>query len=282
MDKYQIHSGEFIAFEVVKISSIPHMSILSESRSAVEQSQIVISYAQSMANTLTEIYQQYKDKFTRTGVNPDLALELTWVTEPVINQPYKARINLYISVRAINQNSTLAENAVNEIMTLISSALDTDKYEYKKESLLSYYSLLKNINRDNVQAITKEERLEDLQNQYFPVCYAFDTFPTDYQDLSRIVSILIANPDCAVSFQLIPTYYTQDELVEINKSNQVLSTLSRGVSDQQVGNMSITAADKVSDLYKYYFDNKSRSLFTYNILIFGSGTSLTCVSTRVL
>lgn len=282
MDKYQIHSGEFIAFEVVKISSIPHMSILSESRSAVEQSQIVISYAQSMANTLTEIYQQYKDKFTRTGVNPDLALELTWVTEPVINQPYKARINLYISVRAINQNSTLAENAVNEIMTLISSALDTDKYEYKKESLLSYYSLLKNINRDNVQAITKEERLEDLQNQYFPVCYAFDTFPTDYQDLSRIVSILIANPDCAVSFQLIPTYYTQDELVEINRSNQALSTLSRGVSDQQVGNMSITAADKVSDLYKYYFDNKSRSLFTYNILIFGSATSLTSVSTRVL
>lgn len=282
MDKYQIHSGEFIAFEVVKISSIPHMSILSESRSAVEQSQIVISYAQSMANTLTEIYQQYKDKFTRTGVNPDLALELTWVTEPVINQPYKARINLYISVRAINQNSTLAENAANEIMTLISSALDTDKYEYKKESLLSYHSLLKKINRDNVQAITKEERLEDLQNQYFPVCYAFDTFPTDYQDLSRIVSILIANPDCAVSFQLIPTYYTQDELVEINKSNQALSTLSRGVSDKQVGNMSITAADKVSDLYKYYFDNKSRSLFTYNILIFGSGTSLTSVSTRVL
>ncbi len=282
MDKYQIHSGEFIAFEVLKISSIPHISILSESRSAVEQNQIVMSYAQSMANTLTEIYQQYKDKFTRTGVNPEFALDLTWVTEPVINQPYKARINLYISVRAINQNSTLAENVVNEIMTLISSALDTDKYEYKKESLLSYHSLLKNINRDNVQAITKEERLEDLQNQYFPICYAFDTFPTDYQDLSRIVSILIANPDCAVSFQLIPTYYTQDELVEINKSNQALSTLSRGVSDQQVGNMSITAADKVSDLYKYYFDNKSRSLFTYNILIFGRGTSLTSVSTRVL
>lgn len=282
MDKYQIHSGEFIAFEVLKISSIPHMSILSESLSTVEQNQIVMSYAQSMANTLTEIYQQYKDKFTRTGVNPDLALELTWVTEPVINQPYKARINLYISVRAINQNSTLAENAVNEIMTLISSALDTDKYEYKKDSLLSYYTLLKNVNRDNVQAITKEERLEDLQNQYFPVCYAFDTFPIDYQDLSRIASILIANPNCAVSFQLIPTYYTQDELVEINRSNQALSTLSRGVSDQAVGNMSITAAEKVSDLYKYYFDNKSRSLFTYNILIFGSGTSLTSVSTRVL
>lgn len=282
MDKHQIHSGEFIAFEVLKISSIPHMSILSESLSTAEQNQIVVSYALSMANTLTEIYQQYKDKFTRTGVCPDIALELTWITEPIINQPYKARINLYISVRSINQNPSLAENTVNAIITLISSALDTDKYEYKKEPLLSYYSLLKNVNRDNVQAIIKEERLEDLQNQYFPICYAFDTFPTDYQDLSRIVSILISNPDCAVSFQLIPTYYTQDELVEINRSNQTLSTLSRGVSDQSVGNMSITAADKVSDLYKYYFDNKSRSLFTYNILILGSETSLTSVSTRVL
>ena len=144
MDKHQIHSGEFIAFEVLKISSIPHMSILSESLSTAEQSQIVVSYAQSMANTLTEIYQQYKDKFTRTGVCPDIALELTWITEPIINQPYKARINLYVSVRAINQNPSLAENTVNAIITLISSALDTDKYEYKKEPLLSYYSLLKN------------------------------------------------------------------------------------------------------------------------------------------
>ncbi|MBQ2875225.1 MAG: ATP-binding protein, partial [Bacteroidales bacterium] len=92
----------------------------------------------------------------------------------------------------------------------------------------------------------------------------------------------IANPDCAVSFQLIPTYYTPDELAEINRSNQTLNTLSRGVADQQVGNMSITAAEKVADLYRYYFENKSRSLFTYNILVFGGGTSLTSVSTRVL
>ncbi|MBE6296254.1 MAG: ATP-binding protein [Bacteroidales bacterium] len=282
MDKYQIQSGEFIAIEVLKISSIPHVSTLSENISTVEQNQIIVSYAQSMANSLTEIYQQYKEKYTRTGINPDMSLDLTWITEAVKNQPFRAKINLYISIRAINQNSSLAENNVSEIITLISSALDTDKYEYKKVELSSYYTSLIQTNMSNVQAIVKEERLEDLQNQYFPVCYTFDRFPTDYQDLSRIVSILIANPDCAVSFQLIPTYYTQEELVEINRSNQTLNTLSRGVTDHQVGNMSISAADKVSDLYRYYFDNKSRSLFTYNILIYGGGTSLMSVATRVL
>lgn len=282
MDKYQINSGEFIAIGVLKISSIPHMSILSDNLSTAEQSYIVMSYAQNMANTLTEIYQQYKDKYTRTGINPDLSLDLTWITEPVRNQPYKARIDLYISVRAINRDSAQAESAVSQIITLISSTLDTDKYEYANEPLSSYYTSLKKTNRSNISAIIKEERLEDLQNSVFPFCYAFDTFPTDYQDLSRIASILIANPDCAVSFQLIPTYYTQEELVEINRSNQALNTLSRGVSDQQVGNMSITAADRVADLYRYYFENKSRSLFTYNILIYGGGADLTGVSTRVL
>lgn len=282
MDKYQINSGEFIAIDVLKISSIPHMSILTDDFSTTQQNYIVTSYAQNMANTLTEIYQQYKEKYTSTGVNPDLSLDLTWIAEPVKNQPYKASINLYVSVRAINLNPALAEGTVGEIMALISSSLDTDKYEYKSESLTSYYSALQKTNVDNVKAIVKEERLEDLQNQYYPMSYAFDLFPTDYQDLSRIVGILISNPDCAVSFQLIPTYYTPDELVELNRTNQALSTLSRGVSDMQVGNMSISAAVRVSDLYKYYFENKSRSLFTYNILIYGGGTALTSVSTRVL
>lgn len=282
MDRCQINSGEFIAIEVIKISTIPHMSILSDELSTTEQSSIIMSYAQNMANTLTEIYQQYKDKYARTGINPDISLDLTWITEPIQNQPYKAQINLYISVRSINMNPALAESTVSEIMTLISSTLDADKFEYKDETILSYYTSLIKTNISNVQAIIKEERLEDLQNQFLPICYAFDTFPTDYQDLSRIVSILIANPDCAVSFQLIPTYYTQDELIEITKSNQALNTLSRGVSDHQVGNVSITAADKVSEIYKYYFENKSRSLFTYNILIYGEGSALTSVSTRVL
>lgn len=65
-----------------------------------------------------------------------------------------------------------------------------------------------------MRAIVKEERMEDLQNSYFPAWYAYDTFPVDYQDLSRMDNMLIANPHCAVSFQLIPTYYNAEELAE--------------------------------------------------------------------
>lgn len=282
MNKQQINSSEYIVMDVLKITSIPHISILSDNNSVTEQTQIIVSYAKDMANLLTEIYQQYKETYIHTGISFDLSMDLTWITEAVHNQPYKANIHLYIVVRAINRDSMLAERMVGDIMMLVSSTLDIDKYEYEHESVQSYFAALENTNKGGLQSIVKEERLEDLQNQYFPVCYAYDLFPIDYQDFSRIVNILIAHPNCAVSFQLIPTYYTQNELSELNRTNQAINVLSKGVVDQQIGNVSISAAEKISNLYSYYFGNKSKALFVYNILIYGDKVSLTSVSTRIL
>lgn len=282
MDKLRINSGESIAMYILKILSIPHITILTSDASAAEQAHTIASYAQNMAAMLTEVYQQYKDLYIRTGSNPDMAMELTWITEPVQNQPYKAGINLYIVLRAINKDLSLAEQMVNNMGVLITSTLDADKYEYENLSVSQYFLSLEKSNRGSVQAIVKEERMEDLQNQYIPACYAYDILPTDYQDLSRIANILIAYPHCAVSFQVIPTYYTQDEMTELNRVNQSVSMLSHGIADKEVGNVSITAADRVADLYKYYSENKSRSLFTYNILVYGEGMSLTSVATRIL
>ena len=187
MNKQQINSGEYIVMDVLKITSIPHISILSDNNSVTEQTQIIVSYAKDMANLLTEIYQQYKETYIHTGISFDLSMDLAWITEAVHNQPYKANIHLYIVVRAINRDSMLAERMVGDIMMLVSSTLDIDKYEYEHESVQSYFAALDNANKGGLQSIVKEERLEDLQNQYFPVCYAYDLFPIDYQDFSRIV-----------------------------------------------------------------------------------------------
>lgn len=282
MDKLQINSGEYIAMDILKIVSIPHITILTSDISAAGQAHVIAAYAQNMTTMLTEVYQQYKDWYARNGNTPDMSVELTWITEPVLNQPYKANINLYIVLRAIHTDPLIAEQTVSNIGTLIVSTLEADKYEYEKSSVSQYFLSLEKSNLGSVQAIVKEERMEDLQNQYIPACYAYDMLPTDYQDLSRIAGILIAHPHCAVSFQLIPTYYTQDEIVELNRVSQSVSMLSHGIADKEVGNVSITAANCVAGLYKYYSENKSRPLFTYNIIIYGEGMSLTSVSTRVL
>ena len=279
MNTIQINSGEFIGMKILLIKSIPHISVLSDN---VEQEEHIKQYARDMSNLLSEIYQQYKEMYKQMGQNPDISIELNWITEAVSNQPYKAKINLYLIIRNICKDQQEGERTLQTLLGLVKATLDNGKYEYVESSFVDYSSKFSFDNAINCQAIVKEERLEDLQNSYMPVCYAFDKLPTDYQDLSRIANILIMYPGCSVSFQLIPTYYNNEELAELNKLNQNVNMLSQGVSDRQIGNVSFTNAERLSMLYKYYADNKSRALFQYNITIYGDSSSLNAVSTRVL
>lgn len=64
--------------------------------------------------------------------------------------------------------------------------------------------------------------------------------------------------------------------------NQNISMLNRGVSDQQVGTVSISSADRLAFLYHYYNDNKSRALFDYNILVFGEEKDVMSIATRTM
>lgn len=275
----RINSGEYVGMRIVSINSIPHMLTLSENVSPQEHVQ---QYAQDMANLLGEIYQQYKELFKATGHTPDISIELCWVTEAVKNQPYKAKINLFILLRSINREEQQVQLTLQTLIGLLKATLDSCKYEYDDTSFEDFYKQYSVVQSAGCQAIVKEERIEDLQNSYLPACYGYDKFPTDYQDLSRIANILIMHPGCAVSFQLIPTYYNNEELTELNRVSQSVSMLSQGVTDRQIGNVSFTNAERLSNLYKYYADNKSRALFQYNIIIFGETSSLNAVSTRVL
>lgn len=279
MDVIQINSGEYVGMRLMTIKSIPHISILSESLQPREH---IEYYAQDMANLLGEIYQQYKELYKQTGQNPDISIELSWITEEVENQPYKAKIHLYILLRSIHSIQQRAEEMLEILLGLMKATLDSGKYEYEDSSFADFYSTFHLATTGGCQAIVKEERVEDLQNSYLSACYAYDKLPTDFQDLSRIANILIMHPRCAVSFQLIPTYYNIEELAELNKLNQSISMLSQGVQDRQIGNVSFTNAERLNQLYKYYSDNKSRALFQYNIIIYGDYQSLSAVSARVL
>ena len=280
MDVIRINSGEYVGVRILTIKSIPHISILSDNLQPKEH---IEHYAQDMSNLLSEIYQQYKELYKQSGHSQDIAIELSWITEKVNNQPYKAKINLYILLRSIHSDEHQAETTLQVLSGLVKATLDGGRYEYEDCSFADYYTKFHPVSAGGrCQAVVKEERIEDLRNSYMPACYAYDKLPTDYQDLSRIANILIMHPNACVSFQLMPTYYNNEELAELNQLNQNVSMLSQGVNDYQMGNVSFTNAERVSRLYKYYGDNKSRALFQYNIIIYGVSQSLSALSMRVL
>lgn len=283
VETLRINSGEYVGLNILRITTIPHLSILTDDQSVQGQQCAVIKAGQDFSGMLTEAYQQYKDSFLQTGSAVDISFELSWISSPVVNQPYAADVSLYCVIRTIQQQEALCTQVISTYMSVFKATLDSCKYEYQEETLGNYTSVFGRVAMGHsAKAIVREERMEDLQNAYLPACYSYDRLPVDYPELDRIANILTSHTYCAVCFQLIPTYFTNEELQEINQLNQNISMLNRGVSDQQVGTVSISSADRLAFLYHYYNDNKSRALFDYNILVFGEEKDVTSIATRTM
>ena len=271
-----LESGEAVALQALEISSVPDISIID---SNADEPAVIDSYKKDMGNLLSEIYQNYKAQCGVTGQNQDVSLELLWTTEEVVNQPYRAKIRLFLIVRAIGRTPGEASEMTLPVMTALRSTLDLQKYEYRDMDEEELMGCVRAVDDSAVKALVKEETLENLQNQMIPVCYAYDRIPDSGQDLSRIVNSLIDHPGCAVSFQLIPAWLEGNEINELSRMMQLLDTLSKGAVE--TGNMSFALAEKHAETYRYYTDQKNNALFLYNILIYGNPEAVSNLSSRV-
>lgn len=272
-------NGELIALGAIEITSIPHISIIDDRKNAITE--IVEKYKNEMGSMLTEIYQAYKSMSIACGYSKDISVELLWATQAVTNQPYNAQIRLFIVARAIDNDNSSAIASIETLLKLCQSTLNLQKYEFQEVTYSTLSETVASINDNNIRAIVKEEKAENLQNQLLPFCYSYDRLPISNNDLSRIVNVLIDYPNSAVSMQLIPSTFAAEEIVEIDRITQALDTLSKGVMDQGIGNISFALAEKHADVYRYYSENKTSALFVFNVLIYADDSAISNISSRV-
>ena len=81
---------------------------------------------------------------------------------------------------------------------------------------------------------------------------------------------LTEQPYSMFSIQLFPTQLTVEEKTEIARIAQILDTLNKGVMTQGIGNVSISAAGHLAEIYKYYQTVSAGAMFGYNIIVAGS------------
>jgi hypothetical protein len=271
-------SDEKIGLGILKICSIPEKSILPQNNSEETVERI---FQDGFSNLLSEIYQNYRLRRNADGGYQDLSLELLWLTKPVQNQPFAASIDLYIIIRVIDFSGAAAIETVGGMLQICEATLELQKYEFTRISYVQLAKEIKDVADDEVRAIVKEESLENLQNQIIPSCFSFDRLLVTGQDLSRIVNILKDYANSAVSFQLIPTFYSGVESHNLDTMTQALETLNKGISNQGIGNISFTLAEKHAATYKYYSQNKNKALFLFNILVYGTPQAVANISTKV-
>lgn len=272
-------NGEKIALGILEVTAIPHISIIDETPNAITE--VTERYKVEMDGLLNEVYQSYKSISMAAGYSKDVSVELLWATSEIKNQPYKAQIRLFVLVRAIDMESEAAKETVETVIKLFKSTLALQRYDYKEIAYNDLKPIISKTKDTSIRAIVKEEKAENLQNQLLPFCYSYDRVPISNNDLSRIVSSLIDYPDCAVSMQLIPTIFENNETAEIDRVTQALDTLSKGVMDQGIGNVSFALAEKHAEIYRYYSEHKSNSVFLFNVIIYGDNSSISNITSRV-
>ncbi len=274
----ELNDGEFVGIAAMEITSIPTLSILKDSYP--QGADIEAEYRQGFSNLLIEFYQGYR-AFCSRDENAEISVELMWVTEPVKNQPFKAKINLFMVLRAVARDKKTAASMVGRLMSSCGSMLKLYQYGTKNMDTDVLNKKIGDIPIQSIEAVVKDERMENLQNQLLPECYVFDRFNGCAHDLGALVNCLIDHPQCVFSVQLIPTQLSVEENSAITQLTPILDTLSNGVMAQGVGNVSFSNVDALAETYRYYQSSRNNALFTYNFLIFGSRSAVNDLSSKL-
>ena len=268
-----LKNGEYIGMGVLEIISIPHISILESKYNDKTKEEICFQYKSDMGELLSELYQHYKI------TQDDVSFELLWMTSPVENQTYKANIRLFIIVRSIQKEKSEAVGLVKEMLNLIRTALTVNKYEVEIIDCNEFVNDFIKINDSSIKSLSKEENVVNLQNQMLPYCFTAEHFWTTTPNLDKISNILIDYPNSAISFQLIPAALSLNEQNSIERMAQLLDSLSQGV--MEMGNISISSANRPAENYKYYSNSKNGAFFQYAILVYGDEAACTGISSRL-
>ena len=267
-----LQNGEYAGICTLEITSIPHISILESEYSNKTKEEILFKYKVDMQALISELYQNYK-----LNDNNDISYELLWITTPVENQTFRAKIKLFINVRVVNKSNDALKASIQSSIQLIKNSLTNNKYDVESVVDDTEFDLLRK--KNNMFSLSKETRVINLQNQMVPYCYTADRLLETQLSLDKIVNTIVDYPYSILSLQLTPILLSDEEKTTVEQMGQVLNSLSQGI--MEMGNISISAAQKPAENYKYYAELKDGPLFRYSINVFSDDVGASNISSRV-
>ncbi|MBQ9594068.1 MAG: ATP-binding protein [Lachnospiraceae bacterium] len=274
----RIPSGEFAAMGAAEILSVPSMIALQERYPA--GTDIEAEYRLGFSNLLTEIYQGYRS-VSAQNPNAEMSAEILWVTEPVANQTFRAKIRLFLVLRAIGASQEAASSMVQRMQNACDSMLRMYQYASGDLGAEGVAAATQQISLESIRVLVKDERIDPLNTEMLPNCYGFDRFDAVARDLGNVVNSLIDHPNCALSVQLMPTRFSPQENAAVAQITPILDTLSHGIMTQGVGNVAFSGAERLAETYRYYQSSRNNALFGYNFVIYGDRAAAEDLSSKL-
>ncbi len=281
MKNIPLSNNDTCVLSAIEIESIPDISILVETAdSNIATNEYLQKYKSAFSSLLSELHTSLKSSFTSEYLMQDFCIELFWYAEPITNQTYKARIRTFLAIRTINKSENQAVFFASNIKEICSSTLSALKYSFS-DADDSYIDIAFASSQRKCNVIVKEDHVTNLQSYVLPQCYSFDRIPENDADLSSFIEILMNTPNAAVSFQVIPTMLSTEEISYLETMSNNLDTVNKGIHDMNIGSIMNPVAEKHAGIYKYYENRKYGALYNYNISVYANEMDLYKVTAKV-
>lgn len=262
MSSVNLPNGKYISSNILEITAFPKAEIIDKDNKK--------AFEMNMKAFNQMLFELHKI----SDMNSTVA-EILWVSEKVENQTFKSKVRVFVVIRKIGTDINLLDKETKTIQSNFISELNQVKFETRPFELKdkSFINLVKNIDFSSLLTITKKEKIVGNSASYGNY-YTWDILNNNSNDtMSGFISSISQNSNCAVSFQIIPTSLSSNELIYLNELS---------VQYKQVIGMGDISAEIPLKTNQYLLDRSQKPLFFYNICTFGNVDCCRFITTKLL
>lgn len=230
---------------------------------------------------LNDVFLQILNEVNKLCVADTVVLEFLWVSEKVTNQNYEAKIRLFCILRCLSADIEMGKQFISVLTKNILTSLKSALYEVEETDHIQLNQILKSIEDRAVKAIVKDEKW-NWGMQTGMSYYYVDIFErNDFTNFEGLINVMCQEPGSAVSFQVFPTAFTQDEYQAISLMQQAVQQFANGMTYPRFGYFKDEMAQAPLHTYNHYAENFNQPIFTYNILVYGNERNSDSIAVRL-
>lgn len=268
-----LNNGQVIGMAVAEITAVPYFELYDKNlEKALHINQVFFTHM------LTAMHK-------KANIN-QTAFEILLHSVPVEDQAFKAQVKMYLILRQICQSEADAkeriENLMNSIVNdFVDKHFSVNVYDQAHEIEVFEANLLK-FKKNKVIAITKKEK--GISNNMMAnglIYYTPVVYPSTDINTSFITNAMVQSPNSIISMQIIPTAYTQPELMAFEECKRYLDYYVSTVKYGQ--GMAIDAGvQEIINAYETYIESYKDILFYAHITVHSENHSAIDLSNKLI
>lgn len=255
---FVLRNGMNVGISIAEIRTIPYFALIDSNLDRANYSNYVF-------------FSQLLNNFHRKSSDGMTSFEIMFSSSKVTNQTYNAQVKMHLVIRQMGTNaseiSTVLDAYENSLRNEFIDNFFDISFVNTEDAYENYCSIIKSVDTTTISSVSKKE--DEIVSVLSPNGYIYETFiptPAENVNVSGVSNVLSQYSNCAVIFQLIPTFFNQGELLAIEQTNRTLQYYVATMMRQMMMRPDQTLQN-LQNVYQTYQAQTKEDLFYYNFIV---------------